>query len=143
MKKGILKQIKAPTVISRFKRKTALAKCYFSSEKINNSIILINNRDYTISNEKIKFSLDLFLKSFPQVTKLEKSIKIYTSGGGVSSQQEIIIKSLAKFCLLNNILSKVELLNYNYCILSSDGRYVYSKVPEGPGARAKRQKSYR
>jgi ribosomal protein S9 len=63
-------------------------------------------------------------------------------GGGISSQSEVVLKVIAKAFVGLGVLPKVKALEYDSCILSSDGRRVYPKLPEGR-SRGQRQKSYR
>ncbi len=120
-----------------FKRKSSRAVLYAAAAK-GIGCIRVNGMPLAKSS-LVSHSIAEFLSISP-CKKYDYSISVV--GGGTSSQSEVVLKVLAKAFVGLTVLPKTRALQYDSCILSSDGRRVYPKLPEGR-SRAKRQKSYR
>lgn len=124
------------------KRKTSKARVVVSEGKgrvrINNTPIHLYKPD--LAREKVMESLLLAGESAENV-----DIKVKVHGGGYMSQAEAvrmgIAQGLVRWTRSKRLRSTY--LEYDRTMLAGDGRRKESKKFGGPGARARKQKSYR
>jgi small subunit ribosomal protein S9 len=124
------------------KRKTSKARVVVSEGKgrvrINNTPIHLYKPD--LAREKVMESLWLAGESVDNV-----DIKVKVHGGGYMSQAEAVRMGIAQGLVrwTRSKRLRTTYLEYDRTMLAGDGRRKESKKFGGPGARARKQKSYR
>ena len=124
------------------KRKTSKARVVVSEGKgrirINNTPILLYKPD--LAREKMMESLWLAGEAVDNV-----DIKVKVHGGGYMSQAEAVRMGIAQGLVRWTRSKRLRntYLEYDRTMLAGDGRRKESKKFGGPGARARKQKSYR
>ena len=129
-------------VNSSGKRKTAIAR---ATLKPGNGRIRINSVPLEIyGTEVIRMKIAEPLLLVPDALD-DVDVAIEVSGGGKMGQAEAVRTALARGILEwhNDPQIKDALLSYDRTLLVNDSRQKETKKPQGPGARAKFQKSYR
>jgi small subunit ribosomal protein S9 len=133
---------KKKRVLATGKRKTSKARVVVSEGKgrirVNN--VPIHLIEPFMAREKI---LEPFVLATNYKDRVDISIK--TNGGGVMSQAEAarmgIAQGLVKYSRSKRLRSKY--IEYDRTMLAGDARRKESKKFGGPGARRRKQKSYR
>ncbi len=124
------------------KRKTSKARVVVSEGKgrvrINNTPIHLYKPD--LAREKVMESLWLAGEAVDNV-----DIKVKVHGGGYMSQAEAVRMGIAQGLVRWTRSKRLRntYLEYDRTMLAGDGRRKESKKFGGPGARARKQKSYR
>ena len=124
------------------KRKTSKARVVVSEGKgrirINNTPILLYKPD--LAREKMMESLWLAGEAVDNV-----DIKVKVHGGGYMSQAEAVRMGIAQGLVRWTRSKRLRntYLEYDRTMLAGDGRRKEAKKFGGPGARARKQKSYR
>lgn len=124
------------------KRKTSKARVVVSEGKgrvrINNTPIHLYKPD--LAREKVMESLWLAGEAVDNV-----DIKVKVHGGGYMSQAEAVRMGIAQGMVRWTRSKRLRstYLEYDRTMLAGDGRRKESKKFGGPGARARKQKSYR
>jgi small subunit ribosomal protein S9 len=124
------------------KRKTSKARVVVSEGKgrvrINNTPIHLYKPD--LAREKVMESLWLAGESVDNI-----DIKVKVHGGGYMSQAEAVRMGIAQGLVrwTRSKRLRTTYLEYDRTMLAGDGRRKESKKFGGPGARARKQKSYR
>jgi small subunit ribosomal protein S9 len=139
---GIIMSSRKKTVLAVGKRKTSKARVIVQEGKgrvrINNTPIHLY--EPLIAREKI---IEAIALSGDYGGKVD--IKVKTSGGGVMGQAEAarmgIAQGLVKFTRSKRLRNSF--LDYDRTMLAGDARRKESKKFGGPGARRRKQKSYR
>lgn len=124
------------------KRKTAVAR---ATLKVGGGRIRINSvplEVYGTDLARMKIAEPLLLVS-GALDGVDVAINV--SGGGAMGQAEAVRTALARGIVEwhNDPLIKDAFLAYDRTLLVNDSRQKESKKPDGPGARARYQKSYR
>lgn len=128
--------------ITTGKRKTSKARVVVSEGKgrvrINNTPIHLYKPD--LAREKVMESLWLAGEAVDNV-----DIKVKVHGGGYMSQAEAVRMGIAQGLVRWTRSKRLRntYLEYDRTMLAGDGRRKESKKFGGPGARARKQKSYR
>jgi small subunit ribosomal protein S9 len=128
--------------ITTGKRKTSKARVVVSEGKgrvrINNTPIHLYKPD--LAREKVMESLWLAGAAVDNV-----DIKVKVHGGGYMSQAEAVRMGIAQGLVRWTRSKRLRntYLEYDRTMLAGDGRRKESKKFGGPGARARKQKSYR
>lgn len=126
-------------LVNTEKRKTSHAKVII---KKGIGTIIINDKN--ISNFENNEYIVKILKILKDIKKIrEYDYYFKTKGGGISAQCFAVKLCFAKSIIKLHPTLKGEILKYDKYIISSDSRIKFPKKPGGPGARAKKQKSYR
>ena len=124
------------------KRKTSKARVVVSEGKgrvrINNTPIHLYKPD--LAREKVMESLWLAGEAANNV-----DIKVKVHGGGYMSQAEAVRMGIAQGLVRSTRSKRLRntYVEYDRTMLAGDGRRKESKKFGGPGARARKQKSYR
>jgi small subunit ribosomal protein S9 len=124
------------------KRKTSKARVVVSEGKgrvrVNNTPIHLYKPD--LAREKVMESLWLAGEAVDNV-----DIKVKVHGGGYMSQAEAVRMGIAQGLVrwTRSKRLRTTYLEYDRTMLAGDGRRKESKKFGGPGARARKQKSYR
>lgn len=124
------------------KRKTSKARVVVSEGKgrvrVNNTPIHLYKPD--LAREKVMESLWLAGEAADNV-----DIKVKVHGGGYMSQAEAVRMGIAQGLVrwTRSKRLRTTYLEYDRTMLAGDGRRKESKKFGGPGARARKQKSYR
>jgi small subunit ribosomal protein S9 len=124
------------------KRKTSKARVFVSEGKgrvrINNTPIHLYKPE--IAKEKIMEPLWLAGETMNNI-----DIKVKVHGGGYMSQAEAVRMGIAQGIVRWTKSKRIRntYLEYDRTMLAGDGRRKESKKFGGPGARARKQKSYR
>ena len=124
------------------KRKTSKARVVVSEGKgrvrVNNTPIHLYKPD--LAREKVMESLWLAGEAVDNV-----DIKVKVHGGGYMSQAEAVRMGIAQGLVRWTRSKRLRntYLEYDRTMLAGDGRRKESKKFGGPGARARKQKSYR
>ncbi len=138
----ILSSTKKKSVLATGKRKTSKARVVVSEGKgrirVNNVPVYLV--EPFLAREKI---LEPFMLATDYKDRVD--ISINTNGGGVMSQAEAarmgIAQGLVKYTKSKRLRSKY--LEYDRTMLAGDARRKEAKKFGGPGARRRKQKSYR
>ncbi len=124
------------------KRKTSKARVVVSEGKgrvrVNNTPIHLYKPD--LAREKVMESLWLAGEAVDNI-----DIKVKVHGGGYMSQAEAVRMGIAQGLVrwTRSKRLRTTYLEYDRTMLAGDGRRKESKKFGGPGARARKQKSYR
>ena len=132
--------VKKKRVLATGKRKTSKARVVVSDGKgrirVNN--VPIHLIEPWMAREKI-------LEAFMLATDYRVDISIDTQGGGIMSQAEAarmgVAQGMVKFSKSKRLRAKY--IEYDRTMLAGDARRKEAKKFGGPGARRKKQKSYR
>ena len=137
-----LSTVKKKRVLATGKRKTSKARVVVSDGKgrirVNN--IPIHLIEPWMAREKI---LEAFMLATDYKDRVD--ISINTQGGGIMSQAEAarmgVAQGMVKFSKSKRLRAKY--IEYDRTMLAGDARRKEAKKFGGPGARRKKQKSYR
>jgi small subunit ribosomal protein S9 len=134
--------LKTQTILTSGKRKTAVAR---AATKKGKGIITINGypiefHPVQILREKIFEPIELVGDKINEV-----NIEVQVHGGGTTGQADAARTAIAKGIVEYFGDDKIEEMFrlYDRSLLVNDIRRKLPKKPQGSGARAKRQKSYR
>ena len=124
------------------KRKTAIARATIKSGKGRVRINAIPIEILTPEVSRSKIMEPLLLS---EDLRKDLDIDVNVRGGGYMGQAEAARMAIARALVKQSKGSQLRetFLNYDRSMLSGDPRRKESKKPGGPGARRKKQKSYR
>lgn len=134
---------KKKIILSRGKRKRAIARAYIKSGKGNLRINKLSLDAFT-SNKYVK-SLINELISFIGAKWKKIDVDVNVKGGGIMGQIDAIRRAIAVGVsnYFNDEKMKEDLYNYDPSLIVEDTRRIESKKDRQRKARAKYQKSYR
>ncbi len=134
--------MKSQTILTSGKRKTAVAT---AATKKGKGIITING--YPIEFHPVQILREKIFEPVQLVgDKInEVNIEVHVHGGGTTGQADAARTAIAKGIVEYFGDDKIEEMfrQYDRTLLVNDIRRKLPKKPQGSGARAKRQKSYR
>ncbi|KXB01793.1 30S ribosomal protein S9 [candidate division MSBL1 archaeon SCGC-AAA261F17] len=124
------------------RRKSAIAR---ATVKNGSGNVYINNHSLEVHEPELaRLRIEEPLQIAPEVAE-KVDVKVNVSGGGFMGQADAtrtaIAKALTKWADDEELREKFK--EYDWAMIKSDTRRKESKKPGGPGARRKRQKSYR
>ncbi len=135
--------VKKKIVLSRGKRKSAIARAVVKSGKGNITINKLSVEAYLNNPYLVKLIEDVVITIGPKMKKLD--INVNVKGGGVMGQIDAIRRAIATGVVdyLKDDKLKETLQSYDNALIIEDSRRIEPKKDRRKKARAKYQKSYR